>query len=81
MRRQSDPTFVLLTCDEGLTGFPLRIERVEALLETLLGRLAGVDGAPQFRVALLYQPQIAYSPKCPASGLVRRNVVPTNGRQ
>ena len=34
--RQHDPAFVLLTCDKGLAGFALRIERVEVLLEALL---------------------------------------------
>jgi len=36
---------VLLARDVGLAGFTLRIERIEFLLEALLRRLAGVDGA------------------------------------
>ena len=34
-----------LADDEGLAGFALRVERVELLLEPLLGGFAGVDGA------------------------------------
>ena len=36
---------MLLARDVGLAGFPLRIERIELLLEALLRRFAGVDGA------------------------------------
>ena len=34
--RHGHPAFVLLTGDEGLAGFTLRIERVEVLLQALL---------------------------------------------
>ena len=40
-----DPALVLLAGDVGLAGLALGIERVELLLEPLLGGLAGVDGA------------------------------------
>ena len=40
-----DPAGVLLARDVGLAGLALRIERVELLLEPLLGGFAGVDGA------------------------------------
>jgi hypothetical protein len=39
------PSFVLLGDDEGLAGFPLGVEGVELLLESLLRGLAGVDRA------------------------------------
>ena len=42
------PAFMFLALDIGLAGFPLRIERVEFLLESLLRRLAGIDGAVEF---------------------------------
>ena len=42
-RAQADPAFVPLARDEGLTGFTLRLQRIEFLLEPLLGRFAGVD--------------------------------------
>jgi hypothetical protein len=41
--RQAHPAFVPLARDEGLTGFALRLQRIELLLEPLLGRFAGVD--------------------------------------
>src|SRR5690606_29310091 len=37
------PTFMSLRADIGLTSFPLSFQRVEVLIEALLGRLAGVD--------------------------------------
>src|SRR6202011_5876281 len=43
--RQAHPALVPLALDEGLTGFALRLKRIELLFEPLLGRLAGVDGA------------------------------------
>ena len=39
------PALLALAPDEGLAGFPLGIQGVEVLLEALLRRLAGVDGA------------------------------------
>src|SRR5262249_28579818 len=42
-RAQADPAFVPLAVDEGLTGLALRLQRIELLLEPLLGRFAGVD--------------------------------------
>src|SRR5271170_8103904 len=39
------PALVALAADEGLTGFALRGERVELLLEPFLGGFAGVDRA------------------------------------
>ena len=80
--RQSHPTFVLLACDKGLAGFALRIERVEVLLEPLLSRLARINGAAQLPAALLCADH--RSPrhlKRPSSGLIRRSVGRTSGRQ
>jgi hypothetical protein len=34
---------VPLAVDEGLAGFTLRLQRIELLLEPLLGRFAGVN--------------------------------------
>jgi hypothetical protein len=42
-RAQADPAFVPLAVDEGLAGFTLRLQRIELLLEPLLGRFAGVN--------------------------------------
>src|SRR6267154_4067778 len=42
-RAQADPAFLPLAVDEGLAGFALCLQRIEFLLEPLLGRLAGVD--------------------------------------
>src|SRR6185312_4184117 len=39
------PALVLLAANVGLTGFALRRQRVEFLLEPLLGGFAGVDRA------------------------------------
>ena len=39
------PAFVSLAEDVGGTSLALRIEAVERLLQALLSRLAGVDGA------------------------------------
>jgi hypothetical protein len=38
----------LLAQDEGFAGLPLSVRRIEALLQSLLGRLAGVDGAGEW---------------------------------
>src|SRR6516165_6180958 len=43
--RQAYPAFLLLTVDESLAGLALRLQRVELLLEPLLGGFAGVDRA------------------------------------
>jgi hypothetical protein len=42
-RAHADPAFVPLPVDEGLAGFALRLQRIEFLLEPLLGRFASVD--------------------------------------
>ena len=42
-RRQHRPAFVLLRENEGGAGFPLGVERVEGLLQTLLRRFPGVN--------------------------------------
>src|SRR5438445_2753705 len=42
-RAQADPAFLPLALDKGLAGFALRLQRIEFLLEPLLGRFAGVD--------------------------------------
>ena len=49
--RQHDPALVLLAPDVGLAGLALGVQRVELLLQPLLGGLAGVDGAPDQRAA------------------------------
>ena len=41
------PALAGLALDEGFAGLALGVERVEALLQPLLGRLAGVDGTAQ----------------------------------
>lgn len=41
--RQTDPPLALLAGDVGLGAFPLGVERIERLLQPLLGGLAGVD--------------------------------------
>ena len=47
--RDELPAFVLLTLYKGFAGFTLCIEGIEALVEALVGGLAGVDGAAQSR--------------------------------
>src|SRR4029077_19347977 len=42
-RAEAYPAFVPVARDEGLTGLALRLQRIELLLEPLLGRFAGVD--------------------------------------
>jgi len=42
---QAGPALVLLAGDVRLGRFPLGVERVEVLLQALIGGLAGVDGA------------------------------------
>ena len=42
---QAHPAFVALTGDKGLAGLALCKQRIEFLLEPLLGGFAGVDGA------------------------------------
>jgi putative spermidine/putrescine transport system permease protein len=44
---------VPLAVDERLAGFALRLQRIEFLLEPLLGRLAGVDRKPLVFPALI----------------------------
>jgi len=41
--RQAHPAFVPLAVDEGFAGFALRLQRIEFLIEPLLGGFAGVD--------------------------------------
>src|SRR6516165_2483218 len=43
-RAQAHPAFVPLAVDEGFASFALRPQRIEFLLEPLLGGFAGVDG-------------------------------------
>jgi hypothetical protein len=43
---QADPALVPLGCDERLGALPLGVQRVELLLQPLLGALAGVDRTP-----------------------------------
>src|ERR1700722_697538 len=47
------PAFMSLALDVGFRGLPLIVERVELLLEAMLSRDAGVDGAAQYRFASL----------------------------
>jgi hypothetical protein len=44
-----EPAFTPLAPDESLAGLPLGMQGVEILLESFLGRLAGVDRAPPCR--------------------------------
>src|SRR5260370_15308041 len=49
------PAFAGLTLDERLARVALRMERIEVLPQSFLGRLAGVDrAAPHRRVRLLH---------------------------
>jgi hypothetical protein len=43
--REGGPAGALLAADIGFEGFPLCVERVEILLQTLLGGFARVDRA------------------------------------
>ncbi len=43
--RKRDPSGMTLAHDIGLASLPLSIERIEFLLEPLVGRFAGVDRA------------------------------------
>jgi len=43
--RARPPAFVPLAVDEGLAGFTLCLQRIEFLVEPLLGGFAGVDRA------------------------------------
>lgn len=56
---QTDPAFVLLTGDVGLARFALSVQRIELLLEPLLGAFAGVDCAANRRVHLALAVAIA----------------------
>jgi hypothetical protein len=47
------PTFMSLALDVGFRGLPLIVERVELLLQAMLRRDAGIDGAAQRRFASL----------------------------
>src|SRR6516164_9968684 len=42
-RGQAHPAFVHLAADERFAGFALRLQRIELLIEPLLGGFAGVD--------------------------------------
>src|SRR3984893_17537769 len=81
-----DPSGMTLPRDVGLTGFALRIERVELLLEPIVGRLACVDRAVEHQAGLraIRLPHVR-PPRCRRSGLRgssnRRNGDPTNGPQ
>src|SRR5262245_16005072 len=41
--RERNPSGMTLACDIGLASLPLRIERVELLLEPIVGRFPGVN--------------------------------------
>ena len=81
-----DPSGVTLARDVGLTCFALRVERVELLLEPIVGRLAGVDRAAENHAGLraIRLPHVR-PPRSRRSGLRassnRRNGDPTNGPQ
>src|ERR1700733_5742349 len=47
------PAFMSLALDVGFRGLPLIVERVELLLQAMLSRDAGLDGATQYRFASL----------------------------
>src|SRR5260221_13061742 len=43
------PALAPLAADKGLAGFALRLQRVELLIQPVLGGFAGVDGAAPYR--------------------------------
>ena len=47
--RKRDPAGMTLAHDVGLARFPLGVERIELLLEALVGRFSGVDRAADDR--------------------------------
>ena len=47
MLGQQLPALRSLALDVGLAGLPLSIEGVELLIQSVLGRFAGIDGAAQ----------------------------------
>src|SRR5262249_10938520 len=69
--RQRDKPFAALAVDEGLSGFALRVERVEILIEALISGLTSVDGAPNVAagdalgVGFLLQSPIQLRPPSP----------------
>src|ERR1700732_1810343 len=81
---ERDPSGVTLARDVGLTCFALRVERVELLLQPILGRLADVDRAAENHAGLraIRLPHVR-PPRSRQSGLLtfssRRNGDPTNG--
>ena len=47
MLGQGPPALRGLALDIGLAGLPLGVERIELLIQAMLGGFAGVDGAAQ----------------------------------
>jgi hypothetical protein len=54
-RGQRNPAFPALTQNERFPRFALRIKRVEFLIETFFGRLAGIDGAAEARRRFVFR--------------------------
>ena len=85
--RQDHPAFMLLGEDKGRTGFALGIERVEGLLQALLGRFARVNRASHLsgrrsrRLSRLSHCRLrrAGAVRLPAQD--RRSEGPTNGHR
>ncbi len=81
---ERDPSGMTLARDIGLTGFALRVERVELLLEPIVGRFSGVDRATKTLAGLraIRLPHV-HPPRSRRSGLLpfsnRRTEDPTNG--
>src|ERR1019366_213994 len=84
--RKRDPSGVTLARDVGLTCFALRVERVELLLEPIIGRLPRVDRAAENHAGLraIRLPHVR-PPRSRRSGLCtfsnRRNGDLTNAPQ
>ena len=83
---ERDPSGMTLARDVGLTCFALRVERVELLLEPIVGRFSGVDRAVENHAGLraIRLPHVRL-PRSRRSGLRtfsnRRNGDPTNEPQ
>ncbi len=63
---------MLLARDVGGARFPLGVERVEVLLQPLLARFAGVDGAAQATLAAL----VGHGGICRPAGFSPKNTRP-----
>ena len=73
------PTLAGLTLDVGLAGLALGIERVEFLLQSLLGRFAGVDRAMRSAGMLGSHSSPPWLTSLPFAA--QKTVAPTSGRR